>query len=188
HAAGRSRRVGLPRGAGSRVRAVLVARDYLPAEKPLADTGGLAPLTLDFELVRGVRVKGRVTDRQTGKPVVAALWYFPLADNKLFKDLPGNDFYRNSSIGMRTKEDGTYSLVVLPGSGILKLGAEVEATPYTEVVPAPPPRKRAYREEDPGLGPSFLSAGGGIETLRGHNAYRLIEPAPGTETLACDAQ
>jgi hypothetical protein len=167
-------------------------REYLPAEKALADSAsgaGLAPLTLDFELVRGVRVSGRVTDRATGQPVVSALWYCPLSDNKYFRDLPGNDFYRTSILGGRTKKDGTFSLLALPGTGLLKFRAEVGGdNPYTQVALDPAHRKRVYRENDPGLGTCFLSAGGGIETLLGHNAYRLIEPDLGAATLTCDVQ
>jgi hypothetical protein len=47
-------------------------------------------------------------------------------------------------------------------------------------------RKRAYHVNDPGMGPSFLTAGGTIESLLGHNAYRLIDPPLGTQTLTCD--
>src|SRR5262249_37601254 len=88
-AEGRFRLVGLPKGSRYSVRAAGgLARGYLLAEKGLADTAGMAPLPLDFELVRGVRVRGRVTDKATGKPVHPALWYFPLPDNKSFKHLP----------------------------------------------------------------------------------------------------
>ena len=189
-AQGRYHLLGLPKGKRYGVRAAAgLTRSYLPSEKGLADAGGLAPLALDFELVRGVRVRGRVTEKGTGKPVVAALWYFPLSDNKYFRDLPGNDFYRNSILGGRTNKDGAFSLLALPGSGVLKFRAEVRGeNPYTQVALDPAHRKRVYRENEPGLGTSFLSAGGAIETLRGHNAYRLIEPALGTETLTCDVQ
>src|SRR5262249_17609725 len=34
----------------------------------------------------------------------------------------------------------------------------------------------------------FLSAGGSIETLTGHHAYRLIKPPPGTDTITCDVE
>jgi RNA polymerase sigma factor (sigma-70 family) len=188
-AKGQFRLVGLPKGSRYHVRAADVPRGYLPAEKPLSDTAGLGPLALDFELARGVRVRGRVTDRSTGKPVYSALWYFPLADNKYFKDLPGKDFYIRSHMGGQTKQDGTFEMLVLPGSGILEFRAEVEGgNPYTQVALDPAHRKRAYRENDPGMGPSFLSAGGTIHTLLGHNAYRLIEPPQGTEKLTCDVQ
>jgi protocatechuate 3,4-dioxygenase beta subunit len=188
-AEGKFRLIGLPKGSRYSLRTGGGPRGYLPAEKPLADTAGLGPLSLDFELVRGVRVRGRVTDRTTGKPVVSALWYFPLSDNKYFKDIPGNDFYRHSVMGTRTKADGTFEVHALPGSGVLKFRAEVEGSnPYTQVALEPAHRKRVALEDDPGLGTCFLSVGGTYESLLGHNAYRLIEPALGTETLTCDVE
>jgi RNA polymerase sigma factor (sigma-70 family) len=188
-AQGHFRLVGMPKGSRYSVRAAGVARGYLPAEKGLADSAGLAPLSLDFELMRGVRVRGRVTDRTTGKPVFAALFYSPLVDNKYFKDVPGNDFYRYSSIGGRTKKDGSFDLLALPGAGLLRFRAEVDGlNPYTQVALAAADRKRAYRENDPGMGPCFLSVGSGIETLLGHNAYRLIDPELGVDALTCDVQ
>jgi RNA polymerase sigma factor (sigma-70 family) len=189
-AEGRYRLVGLPKGPRYNVRAAGMPRDYLPAEKSLADSEGVAPLTQDFGLVRGVRVRGRVTDKTTGKPARAALWYFPLADNKYFADLPGNDFYKNGIMGLRTDKDGSYSLLALPGSGMIKFRAEVEGDdPYTMATLAPAHRKRAYSTNlNDGMGESFLAAGGTIESLLDVNAYRLIEPEPGSGPVTADVQ
>src|SRR5262249_52282816 len=124
-ATGRYRLVGLPKGSRYNLRAVGFAQGYLPAEKPLDDSAGLADLSLNFELVRGGGVRGRVTDRATGKPVPAAIWYFPLADNRYFKDLPGNSYFRNTMVAGRAKKDGTFELLALPGSGLIRCRAEV---------------------------------------------------------------
>ena len=45
------------------------------------DTAGLEPLTVDFELDRGVVMRGRLTDKVTGKPVQGWVGSVPLADN-----------------------------------------------------------------------------------------------------------
>jgi RNA polymerase sigma factor (sigma-70 family) len=165
-------------------------KSYLPSERRVSDSAGLKPLTVNFEVVRGVLVKGRVTDKQTGKPVFCAMWYFPLADNKFFKDLPGSDWWRHVSYGGRTEKDGTFNVLALPGSGVITVRAEDEAMGlYTEAVLDPAHRSRAYGDDgDGGLGQSFLSAGGGIESLTGHHAYRLIEPAQGADTITCDIE
>jgi RNA polymerase sigma factor (sigma-70 family) len=188
-AEGRFRLVGVAKGASYQVRA-WAGQPYLPSQQSLADSEGLQPLTANFEVVRGVLVKGRITDKQTGKPVFCALWYFPLADNKFFKDLPGKEWYQHGTTGLRTDRDGRFSLTVLPGSGLIKVRAEDEAMGlYTEAVLDPAHKSRAYKaDEDGGFGQSFLSVGGGIETLSGHHAYRLIEPEPEADTLTCDMQ
>ncbi len=187
---GRYRLIGLPKGKTRtfRVQAYASPQGYLPTSKPVSDSAGLAPVTLDFEMVHGIRVRGRITDRITGKPVPAALWYTPLADNKYYAKIPGSDWYRFNSQGFRTEKDGSFSLLALPGSGLIKVRAEVKDNPYTQAVIEPADRPKAYSTKDEGLGESFLSAGGSIETLFGHNAYCLINPAPDAGSITCDIQ
>jgi RNA polymerase sigma factor (sigma-70 family) len=161
---------------------------YVPSQQGVTDSEGLKPLTVNFTIVRGVLVKGRITDKQTGQPVFCALWYFPLADNVFFKDLPGKQWYQRVTQGHRTDRNGNFRLTALPGAGVIKVRAEDEAMGrYTEAVLDPAHKSRSYRDDgEGGLGQSFLSAGGAIETLTGHHAYRLIEPAPGTDSITCD--
>jgi RNA polymerase sigma factor (sigma-70 family) len=187
---GRYRLVGLPKGPTYHVRAAALNNDCLPAETRVKDDTGLGPLTQDFALVRGVRVRGRVTDRATGKPVRAALWYAPLDDKKYLARLPADDFYKHSILGLRTDTDGNYSLLALPGRGLITFRAEVGGpNPYVQAVLDPRHRKRAY-STDPqdGMGESFLAAGGRLASLLGHNAYALIEPTPGSGPVTVDVQ
>ena len=188
--AGRYRLIGLPKGRARtiRVQAYASSQDYLPTSKPVEDSEGLSALTLDFEMVQGVRVRGRITDKTTGKPVPAALWYTPLADNKYYAKIPGSDWYRFNSQGFRTEKDGSFSLLALPGSGLITVRAEVQDNPYMQAAIDPTDRPKAYRIKDEGLGESFLGAGGNIVTLFGHNAYRLIDPAPDAGPITCDIQ
>jgi RNA polymerase sigma factor (sigma-70 family) len=188
-AEGRFRLAGVAKAAEYTLSAY-AGKPYLPSQQRVGDSEGLKPLTVQFDLVRGVQVKGRIADKQTGKPVVCALWYFPLADNKFFKDIPGKEWYQTTIQGLTTDKDGAFSLTALPGSGLITVRAEGEAMGlYTEAVLDPAHKSRAYRDDgDGGLGQSFLSAGGGIESLTGHHAYHLIEPPPGTDTLRCDVE
>jgi RNA polymerase sigma factor (sigma-70 family) len=188
-AEGRFRLVGVAKASDYTVSAY-AGDPYLPSQQHVGDSEGLKPLTVNFDVVRGVLVKGRITDKETGKPVFCALWYFPLADNKFFKDLPGKDWYSHVSQGHRTDKDGSFSLTALPGSGVIKVRAENEAMGlYTEAVLDSAHRSRAYGDDgEGGLGQSFLSAGGSIETLTGHHAYRLIEPPQGGDTVTCDIE
>ena len=56
---------------------------YLTTTKRAMDKPGLEPLTVDFELVRGVVLHGRLTDKVTGKPVGGAMIHYAA-----FKDNP----------------------------------------------------------------------------------------------------
>jgi RNA polymerase sigma factor (sigma-70 family) len=81
------------------------------------DTTGLAPLTCDIELVKGLTVLGRVTEKATGKPVAnARVDYHPLAPNRYTAKMPGAWSPRSET---KTGPDGTYVLTVLPGPGVI---------------------------------------------------------------------
>jgi protocatechuate 3,4-dioxygenase beta subunit len=186
---GRYRLIGLPKAQTFRISAYAAEQGYLPAGQSIGDSEGLAPIALDFELVRGIRVTGRVTDKTTGKPVPAALWYTPLADNKFFLTLPGKDWYQYSSQGLRTEPDGSFRVLALPGSGLIRFRAELQGeNPYTQVALDPADRPKAYETKGEGLGESFLGVGNIIEHLFGHNAYRLIDPSPDADSITCDVQ
>ena len=64
---GRYRLIGLPKARTYRVSAWGQEKNYLPAGREFGDSEGLAPIALDFELVRGVRVRGRIADKSAGK-------------------------------------------------------------------------------------------------------------------------
>jgi protocatechuate 3,4-dioxygenase beta subunit len=188
-AEGRYRLAGLPVAASYNVSAYAPNEtDYLPGGQKVAGGEGVAPLTQDFQLIQGVRVTGRVTDKATGKPVHTALWYSPLADNAFFKKLPNSEWYRSSSQGIVTDRDGKFSLRALPGSGLIRFRAEVDGDRYMQAELDPADRKRAYSVGRSGLGQSFLTAGNAIETLSGHHAYRIIEPAEKARTYTCDVE
>jgi hypothetical protein len=81
----------------------------------VANPAGQAPVTVDFALKRGVFVRGRVTDKATGKPVQVSIEYFVFADNPFRQGaggLTGHVYHRSGS-------DGSYRLVALPGRGIV---------------------------------------------------------------------
>jgi RNA polymerase sigma factor (sigma-70 family) len=113
---GRYRLVGMPKGAGNTILAVPAAgQPYLRSAHEVADPLGLEPVTVDFALKRGVLVKGRVTDKATGKPVLANVNYVAFADNPRVAQAPGfvTDHY------LQTAEDGSFQLVAFPGRGLL---------------------------------------------------------------------
>jgi hypothetical protein len=90
---------------------------YLPAVKTRRTNPGLDPVTVDFTLKRGVLIRGRVTDKATGRPVAALVRYGAFVDNPHLKEAPG--FGDTDHVTTRTAEDGSFTLVGLPGRGLL---------------------------------------------------------------------
>jgi RNA polymerase sigma factor (sigma-70 family) len=117
---GRYRLVGLPK-TGDNVIQALPAREqpYLAAKKAVGDCSGFQPVTVDLELKRGVLVKGRVTDRATGRPVRARVDYFYFADNPYRKEYPRVSDWNFKSTG----QDGTFQQIVMPGRGLIAVRA-----------------------------------------------------------------
>jgi RNA polymerase sigma factor (sigma-70 family) len=91
---------------------------YLSSHKEASGSPGLGPATLDFDLKRGIRISGRVTDKVTGAPLVGAtVEYFAFIDNLNLRDAPG--FRGSAHAGAKTSKDGSFTLVGLPGRGLL---------------------------------------------------------------------
>src|SRR5262249_113813 len=67
-AQGRYRLVGMPKGEGYTIVAIPDGdRPYVAMHKDVPDGPGLAPVTVDIELKRGVWIEGKITDKVTGK-------------------------------------------------------------------------------------------------------------------------
>jgi Carboxypeptidase regulatory-like domain len=90
---------------------------YLERRAQLDDTPGLGALTADFELVAGgVTVRGKVTDKATGKPVARArVEYYPLYGNPNVNKLGVLEPRSGATTGL----DGSYALTALPGVGVI---------------------------------------------------------------------
>jgi RNA polymerase sigma factor (sigma-70 family) len=111
---GRYRLIGLPKGEDNQLLATADDLPYLPLSKRVENTPGLGPVTVDFDLKRGIWVKGRVTEKTTGKPLVGGVGYYCFRDNPHHKDIP-----RLFGYGRRTREDGSYQVLVVPGPGLI---------------------------------------------------------------------
>ena len=115
--------VGMPKGDGN----VILAnpkdgQPYLMRNVDVPNPVGLGPVNVDIELHRGVVIRGRVTDKKTGKGVVARLHYLPFLDNEFAQATPEFDEHGNAN-GFQTryesKSDGSYELIGLPGRAIV---------------------------------------------------------------------
>jgi RNA polymerase sigma factor (sigma-70 family) len=90
---------------------------YFQRHVVVQDTPGLDPLTADIEMTQGLTVRGKVTDKATGKPVAQAVVdYHPLYGNPKVTKLDGFWTPRSEAT---TAADGSYALTVLPGPGLI---------------------------------------------------------------------
>jgi protocatechuate 3,4-dioxygenase beta subunit len=91
----------------------------------VVDTPGLEPVTVDFALERGIAVRGKLRDKVTGKPIRGRVGYLSLPDNPNLKDFTdlGKAQLIVSDTG-RTKDDGSFTVVAVPGPGLLTATAD----------------------------------------------------------------
>jgi RNA polymerase sigma factor (sigma-70 family) len=156
----------------------------------LQDGPGLGPLTYDVELVRGLTVRGRVTDKDAGKPIAGArVDYIPLGGNSYVdKLLPGSWDPRAKTV---TGADGSYTITVVPGPGVIAITAP-KWNAYMPAAVTMKERKAFFkarlvddRDED------YLTryAGGGSYgsiSIDFHNAVGLLEPSEKEDNLTRD--
>jgi RNA polymerase sigma factor (sigma-70 family) len=100
---------------------------YFTTRSRVDDTPGFEPLTVDFELERGIEIRGRVIDKATGKPIKADVEYHSFADNPHLKNVSSlGGVAINERIDGRDKTaaDGSFFVVGLPGPGLLTVLAD----------------------------------------------------------------
>jgi hypothetical protein len=143
---GRYRLVGLPRSrAGEHLLFAVSAagQPYLTAAKLARGDTESASLEVDFELARGVVIRGRVTNKETGRPVPARVEYFAAGDNPNVRAEEG----LWSPIPTRTAKDGSFTLVGVPGQGLLAAVARApEEMAYRYLVAAGADRVKITRQ------------------------------------------
>jgi len=118
-AQGRYRLTGLPKAPDYRLFVepgeglpYLKASLRAPAASP-----ALEPVKFDIALKRGILVRGRVTDKATGKPAPGYVEALTMADNPHAGEFPG--YARSYPPHVVIRDDGRYQLVALPGRGII---------------------------------------------------------------------
>jgi hypothetical protein len=151
------------------------------------DTAGFAPVEVNVELHRGVVVTGRVTDRTTGRPVRADVYFGVLVTNEAIKTIPGlslagGPIGGEESSHAETDADGRYRLTVVPGPGVLCVRAMGAGRRYARPVVATEDRDPAFYKAD---WDEFMVYGS-RHPLDELSAYRIIRPAVGTTDLAAD--
>jgi RNA polymerase sigma factor (sigma-70 family) len=175
---GRYRLVGLPKGDDNRLLATANDLPYLHAVRTVENTPGLGPVTVDFELRHGVRVKGRVTEKGTDKPLRASVAYYCFSDNPNAKEIPPTF---DGPTGCSTGEDGAFQLVALPGRGVIAVQVSHNDR-YLNGVGAD--RIKGRRIDMGGL--ECLDTYSFPCQIWNFNTLVEIAPAPGDESLICD--
>jgi len=150
--------------------------------------------TFDVELRRGVVVEGRLTDKDTGRPVRAHVFYAPLEGNDFAEKTPGYEWLpwgaSPTDDHAQTDDDGRYRLVVLPGPGVLHIQTwDLNATVYPPTRLDPKDKGRVYGPAMPGMADFvvFKTAGrGGYYGPESVNAYHVIDPKPADTVVRAD--
>jgi hypothetical protein len=158
-----------------------------PAGRPYVNHGFLSPggeprpgpFTFDMPLKRGVLVRGRLTNKATGRPVPGSVQYFAFGDNPALDAFP--NFKRGSQITrvVIPGSDGRFTIPALPGHGLLTARAPEDG--YLHGLGA-----EAIKDFDRRLGAA--------RTYPFHcpasdqHVLAEINPAPGMEELAIELQ
>ena len=176
---GQYKLTGLPKSQDYFIDAATIDRSvYLPQEKELSDTEGLKPLSLDFDLMRGVTVRGKLIDKANGKPIPGQVFCIPLPGNTHYAAFVGfasrfdrlNRLIREPQI---VGPDGVFQFGVFPGPAIVVTQATDNS--YLPMVLSPEDTKRKGLDNTSG------------EFFAGH-AYRVIEPPEGAKPLQFDLE
>jgi protocatechuate 3,4-dioxygenase beta subunit len=111
------------------------ASPCFPTSVRAEDKAGLAPVTCDVELIRGIEVTGQVTDKE-GVGVRSLVRCVPLQDNLAAKKSRSSLFGRP----VATDDNGRFRLVAVPGGNALLAvvdgGAPGSSRPVNEYKPA----------------------------------------------------
>jgi RNA polymerase sigma factor (sigma-70 family) len=186
--------LGVPKASGSYGPGYLAVRPaegqlYFQQTVVLKDTPGLEPMTVDIDLLQGgVTVRGKVTDKETGKPIAGALVeYFPLFANPYAGKMPSSSL-RSEAI---TGADGSYTLTALPGQGMIGV-VVTDPDAYAPAYVAPKEIKAFFKHPLIGLngdsGDMKWAAGGNsFDPLPlGQHGIGLLEPGETDKELVKD--
>ncbi len=155
---------------------------YLAMKKPVKGPG-LGPLTLDFELTRGVWLQGQVKDKATGRGVESLLTYcvFSDAQTLFISVLPAGN-------AGRTDKEGKFRIVAYPGRGLLGVNADGPGRSHYRIGVGAEEIKGS--EENP-FAPgtrAFLSAYplNALAMTTHADAWKEVNPVAGAEAVTCD--
>ena len=158
-----------------------------PAGQPYVNGGFIAPagepkpgpFPFDITLKRGVLVRGRLTDKVTGKPLTGHVEYYAFADNPHLNEFP--NFKRDSQTTRFyiTAPDGRFTIPALPGRGLIAARAPEEGYLHGRGA-------EAIKGFDRQVG-AFATYPSYCSTSDKH-VFVEINPEPGTKEIAMELQ
>jgi len=95
-------------------------------EVQLTDTPGLEPIVTNVALRRGITVRGRVTDAESGAPLRGSVIYNPLFPNEHVLELGESLSIAKPAARGLIDEDGSFEISVLPGPGAIAIQASAD--------------------------------------------------------------
>jgi RNA polymerase sigma factor (sigma-70 family) len=159
----------------------------------LAGAPGLGPLAADIELVAGTPLRGRVTDRATGKPVAQAhVDYHALYPNPHIRKVTGILGGYGPHSDATTGNDGTFTLGVLPGPGVLGVTGPKQAAYMPALVTASDLERhfknwKAQSSDKNNDSLSIVAGGNSMSFIvqQNYNALVLLDPDEHAKSLTC---
>jgi len=156
---------------------------FLPASRSVSPAGGVAPAILDFELERGVKVRGRVVDHATGKPVSGGnvlIIYRPQRGNTLYENTPTGAWMRHVLSADPVQKDGTFEVVAGPGPGAILVQLQGELRNRYLDWRRSPKAKKGEAEMTPGASSPFAFA------MAIYHSYVEISPRLDSPQAPCE--
>lgn len=108
--------------------AIICSAPGYTRQRTALNTAGRPELRMDFVLVRGGTVSGRVTDKASGDPVEGIGIELVGAQENIFERMRGREF--DPGRGARTQSDGSYALDGIP-AGSYRVILGMRGTGYT---------------------------------------------------------
>ncbi len=159
-----------------------IGQPYLPAGfRKVEAPAGDGPVTQDLAARRGVVVRGRVTERQTGAPVTGSLNALAFRSNPHLGDFAGYAESQSYMLVYRyTDAEGRYEVVVPPGPGIIGFrandGGRYRGGQGAEAIAGLDPKWKWF----PTVGREMFP--------RNYHVLAGVDPRPETEALTLDLQ
>jgi RNA polymerase sigma factor (sigma-70 family) len=159
----------------------------VPAGQPYVNGGFVSPagepkpgpFTFDITLKRGVLVRGRLTDKATGKPLHGSVSYHAFQDNRHIDEFPNFKRESQETRILITGPDGRFTIPALPGRGLISARAPEEG--YLHGLGAD-----AIKGFDRRMG-AFATCPFYCATSDKH-VFAEINPAPGTKEITIELQ